>query len=215
MLSDVVFKGGGRVVIIGPRKSGKSSIALGLSCEQVNQQRGVMYICNKEKIESGFPLIIESNGISTLGGIRMHYLTSSLELKALLASISFSDVASTPIMIVIEDLSTILLPGILDHRNNPCLVESITQIIYLLKDTTERLDVEGEIKLVITDSYEEIQYLYALKRCADVMLHLSPCSRGSMDISYFDLADGKLHMHSSYLKLVMSDERHLKLVRDT
>ena len=188
------------LLIAGPENSGKSSLSFAIAVSEAKEGARVIYICNRNKIESKFPLLYDPVNLNIYSKIIMRYVSSTYEIKAYLASIHAS--MQLPAIIIIEDLSLIIDPLRSVSRRDQGFLECVLFIISLIMDTIQYIEKNtlSSVKLIITDICMDPSYLTILQRIIETAVVLKPyfdyidCSRTH---SIYDLNNllpcGKIH----------------------
>lgn len=179
-----------RLLIIGSRKSGKTSIAFHLATEYAGKCKHSLIICNKSKIETSLPLAIEctpsaATGISSvqykhgtstfesdpslLSYIGMKYVGSVHELKAVFAGLHAY--AVMPSLIIVEDFSSLVDPFFSMPRNDNQFLSACLGALAIMHDAIDYVNSSGKgrtvdapLQLVITDNCQTEVYLQTVSK---------------------------------------------------
>jgi hypothetical protein len=137
-----------RLLIIGPRDSGKSSLAFEIAYEKAVEGKNILFISIKGKMEAKFPHVIQCYGIESrkhhyfsplvLSRIQMKYISNASELKLLCASIH--GFTPRPDGIVVDDLTQLIDPLGLVSRQDHAFLGLVLQTTAFIKDALNFLD---------------------------------------------------------------------------
>lgn len=167
-----------RLLIVGPHKSGKTSISFHLAIERACKCEYTLIVCNKSKIEASLPLPIDCSTVhqgsssfdsdpSLLSFVGMKYVGSVQELKAVFAGLH----AYTPVpsLVIVEDLSTLIDPLFSCPRTDSMFLVTCLSTLAIINDAVDYVGGKGGkgsslVDLVITDNCLTEAYLQVVMR---------------------------------------------------
>eukprot|EP01041_Mallomonas_annulata_P003454 gene3454-6875_t len=173
-----------RLAIVGAEKSGKTSLAFAFATEAANKNKNVLFVCNKNKIESNFPHVLHMESIRGLSNIRMQYVSCVQDLKVLCMSISVS-YGVLPTVIVIEDLSRIIDPLRAVQRNDLLFLETALSIVSYVNDIRRYIEEtsQAQVQLIITDECSDNNYHGLIMRVVEASLTLQNHTQDRVTVS--------------------------------
>jgi hypothetical protein len=133
-----------RIMIVGPAKSGRASMAFKLAYEEAERGGAPLFICKKSQLQS-LPLEIRSSSNDgnsnsylpeVLQAIRMKYVESSAELRQVLCAVQIFQ-NPLPSLIVIENLSSIIDSNAMHTMRSD--IKFIDEYLYILALTVDAL----------------------------------------------------------------------------
>lgn len=220
MISELLLTPGqdiSRVLLIGPKQSGKTSLGFRLAYEEASSGGQVLYICNKARIQKP-PLDVTSSGQSgfylpeVLANVRMKYVPSHTELRQLLAGLHCFQ-APAPSMLVIDDLSLLIDPVEAIPRNDIRFLDQYLLLIALLDDTLAFMESSSPstpIKLIVLDDCMQLLAVKGLRRYFQRILRIDRSSAGQLQMTALDQLGGKevaalvvkdMRLHGSVIEL--------------
>lgn len=167
-----------RLIIFGGENCGKTSIAFRMAYDSAQRGQVSMFVCDKEKMETAFPLTVNLEGQegfdwcpSVLKNISMKYVASANDLVQVMASLHACH--PMPSTLVIDDLSRIIDPINHDHIQ----VGKFMRTVAFIDDAMAHLESRKAVDcistlLIITDSTSLMAHRHfgVLRRRIDAIL---------------------------------------------
>ncbi len=135
-----------RVLFVGDKNLGKTSLAFKLAFDHASKGGRPLFICNKNKIEVKLPLIVNYSGSQTysnwssdvLSQINMKYISSITELKALIAGLQCFE--PRPSAVIIDDFSLFVDPLFSVSRHDPKFLDHCITVGAFVNDVVNHLE---------------------------------------------------------------------------
>jgi len=187
-----------RILISGPTKTGKTSLAFRMAYEAASKGSIVLFVCLQTKMSSNFPLPINlpltenrndspSSGSDSrlpswspaiLSRIMFKYVTNTAELKKLFASIhTIQPSPQCDTCVVVDDYLLIIDPMSTVNRQDHQFIEICQILGAFLVDAVDYLDKATEIqqtKLLLVGDSLDASFISMMFRYVDVAILLQP-----------------------------------------
>ena len=196
-----------KVLLLGSTDTGKTTVAFTIATESCSNGSKVVYLCNKNKMQSKFPCLLQSTLIKDLANIQLSYINSFQELKKFAMTMNASP-ECLPNTIVIEDLSLIINQFQTDTFNDQMLLESALQVVSYINDMVLYIEenLSGPIQLIITDSCQDNQYMSILLTLVQEIYQLKIQNKTTRSLSQYDINAKNFRTHDPIAYLRQDDK---------
>lgn len=180
-------------LLVGPPRSGKTSILFQYahSVVEATLEAEVLFICNKEKMESACPLM--SLGLDTsseaLERIHMSYVSNGGELRMFCSSLQILNLA--PRLLIVDDFTSFFRDGshseFRDRAKEPAMIRTLALLFDAAKHINNKLkDQKGTCRLLVSDLYgspDTPRIPFFFKKWLPRVLRVEGCENGMYQVN--------------------------------